>query len=237
MRTSLRFMLPLAAFLLAGSLAFGQNVINCSSNDMGYHTCQIGPNNGVRMIRQLSGNPCVQGETFGLNRDSIWVNNGCRADFEVFQNGNNNGYNRQGASNGDYDRDGDRDRDWHHHHQRESEYSNGQYPDNGNQPYYNGNGPYYGTGNNGYYGSYADEANAVNGHIVYTGHYDDGKSTCSSQPGQGVTFCQTGGELSRAELISENGQTPCVEGQTWGRIPNKGLWVAGGCSGKFKIHR
>ena len=238
MRTSLRFLLPLAATLLVGSLAFGQNVVNCSSSDMGYHTCQIGPNSGVRIVRQLSDTPCVQGETFGVHRDRIWVDRGCRADFQVFQNDSDNGYSQQGAWNGDHDRDRDRDGDRDHHR---GDYSNGQYYPNDNGAYNNNypynNGPYYGVGNNGEYGSYAEQANAMGGHIVYQGHYDDGKTTCSSQPGQGVVFCQTGGELSRADLTEQNGQSPCVEGQTWGRIPGKGLWVAGGCSGKFKIHR
>jgi len=34
-------------------------------------------------VNQRSGSACVQGRTWGFNRNSIWVDRGCRADFEV----------------------------------------------------------------------------------------------------------------------------------------------------------
>ncbi|MBN9502378.1 MAG: DUF3011 domain-containing protein [Armatimonadetes bacterium] len=41
----------------------------------------------VRLVRQLSDKPCVYGVTWGYNRDEIWVDRGCRATFEVEQDG------------------------------------------------------------------------------------------------------------------------------------------------------
>lgn len=50
---------------------------------------------GVRLIRQLSDRPCTYGRTWGYDRDHIWVQNGCRAIFEVGgRNGNGYGYGR-----------------------------------------------------------------------------------------------------------------------------------------------
>jgi hypothetical protein len=35
------------------------------------------------MVNQRSGSPCVQGQTWGFNRSQIWVDRGCRADFQL----------------------------------------------------------------------------------------------------------------------------------------------------------
>jgi hypothetical protein len=38
---------------------------------------------GVRLRRQLSRDACVEGRTWGFDRDGIWVDQGCRAEFEI----------------------------------------------------------------------------------------------------------------------------------------------------------
>ena len=38
---------------------------------------------GVRLARQLSREACVEGVSWGFDRDGIWVDKGCRAEFEV----------------------------------------------------------------------------------------------------------------------------------------------------------
>ena len=37
----------------------------------------------VRLLDRLSDSPCTQGRSWGYNRHEIWVDNGCRAVFEV----------------------------------------------------------------------------------------------------------------------------------------------------------
>ncbi len=37
----------------------------------------------VQMVRQISGSPCRQGETWGWDRRGIWVDRGCRAEFSL----------------------------------------------------------------------------------------------------------------------------------------------------------
>jgi hypothetical protein len=63
--------------------AWSQSTVTCSSDDGHLHACNIGPKRGVRMVSQRSGSACVEGRTFGYARGQIWVDRGCRADFEV----------------------------------------------------------------------------------------------------------------------------------------------------------
>ncbi|QEE27270.1 DUF3011 domain-containing protein [Terriglobus albidus] len=58
-------------------------VITCESNDMGRNYCRVPIRGGVRLIKQRSGSPCRQGETWGYDRGGIWVDRGCRADFAI----------------------------------------------------------------------------------------------------------------------------------------------------------
>jgi hypothetical protein len=61
----------------------GVQVVTCSSDDMGRRNCAINTRGGVRLVRQRSDADCVQGQTWGYDRRGIWVDRGCRADFEV----------------------------------------------------------------------------------------------------------------------------------------------------------
>jgi hypothetical protein len=36
-----------------------------------------------RLVRQVSNAPCLQGETWGFERNAMWVDHGCRGEFEV----------------------------------------------------------------------------------------------------------------------------------------------------------
>jgi hypothetical protein len=60
----------------------GQQV-TCSSNDGKRNYCNVDTRGGVRLVNQRSGSPCIQGQTWGYNQGAIWVDRGCRADFQV----------------------------------------------------------------------------------------------------------------------------------------------------------
>jgi hypothetical protein len=87
----------------------GQSIY-CASDDGRRHICLINISSGsVRLVNQRSGSACVQGRTWGFNRDSIWVDRGCRADFEVSggrgydsndRPNNNSGYDNANRPNG-----------------------------------------------------------------------------------------------------------------------------------------
>ena len=73
-------------------------MVTCSSDNGGRHYCDADTRAGVQLVRQRSGSPCTQGESWGFDDRGIWVDHGCRADFAL----------ETGRS--DY-RDRDRDRD------------------------------------------------------------------------------------------------------------------------------
>lgn len=91
---------------------FTQEIVRCNSDDMRRHYCEVGPNREIRFARQVSESRCVQGSTFGIERNRIWVDRGCRADFQVYRE------NSGGPGNSDWGRshnpnqDRDRDNDW-----------------------------------------------------------------------------------------------------------------------------
>ena len=60
-------------------------VISCSSDDMHRHYCQAETRGGVRLLKQRSDSSCRQGYSWGYDRRGIWVDHGCRADFQVIR--------------------------------------------------------------------------------------------------------------------------------------------------------
>jgi hypothetical protein len=62
--------------------AFAQT-ISCASQDGGRQFCPADTRGGVTMVRQNSSSPCVQGQTWGYDGRGIWVDRGCRADFQA----------------------------------------------------------------------------------------------------------------------------------------------------------
>ncbi|MBI2818280.1 MAG: DUF3011 domain-containing protein [Acidobacteria bacterium] len=59
------------------------STITCSSDKGQRVYCNTDTRGGVRLARQISGSPCNQGSTWGYDSRGIWVDRGCRAEFEV----------------------------------------------------------------------------------------------------------------------------------------------------------
>jgi hypothetical protein len=57
--------------------------ILCESNNNDRKYCRVDGRGGVRLSRQLSDARCTQGSTWGYDNGGVWVDNGCRAEFEV----------------------------------------------------------------------------------------------------------------------------------------------------------
>ncbi len=74
--------------------------IRCESQNYRYRECRADTRGGVRLVR-VRGGRCIQGQTWGYRQDFIWVNNGCRADFQTrfgnYGGNNNNGGPSTGA--------------------------------------------------------------------------------------------------------------------------------------------
>lgn len=58
-------------------------VVSCSSDDMHRHYCAADTSAGVQLIKQNSESSCRQGRSWGFDRRGIWVDHGCRADFQL----------------------------------------------------------------------------------------------------------------------------------------------------------
>jgi len=72
--------------------------LTCSSNDGAYHYCRADTQNQVRLTQQLSGSSCQQGYSWGYDYRGIWVDRGCRAEFQYGNNDNGGGSDNTGAA-------------------------------------------------------------------------------------------------------------------------------------------
>jgi hypothetical protein len=58
--------------------------VTCKSERFRYNHCTVDRRGRrVRLERQLSDTPCRRGETWGLDREGIWVDRGCAAVFTI----------------------------------------------------------------------------------------------------------------------------------------------------------
>ena len=57
--------------------------LTCSAEGSGRHLCRADVRNEVILIRQLSRAPCHFNSSWGYNRRGVWVDRGCRAEFEI----------------------------------------------------------------------------------------------------------------------------------------------------------
>lgn len=55
----------------------------CESKSKQRRFCGAGISKSVRLVKQLSGSPCEEGRGWGWDRNGVWVDNGCRAEFQV----------------------------------------------------------------------------------------------------------------------------------------------------------
>lgn len=79
---SLASLLLVAAVALAPRAAQAQATeVTCASDGGRQVECDMDTRGRVAMKRQLSRAPCVEGQSWGLSRSSVWVKDGCRAVF------------------------------------------------------------------------------------------------------------------------------------------------------------
>jgi hypothetical protein len=57
--------------------------LTCGSYYDGRLSCRINPGDIVRLDRTLSRKSCVEGVSWGVGVNAVWVDEGCRAEFEV----------------------------------------------------------------------------------------------------------------------------------------------------------
>ena len=76
-----------------------RGTIRCESRNNNRNFCRVDTENTVTLRRQLSKSPCTRNRTWGFDRNGIWVDRGCRADFDFGRSsGNNNSNNNNNAA-------------------------------------------------------------------------------------------------------------------------------------------
>jgi hypothetical protein len=223
-------------FLIAGTHradaqpGYGQT-ITCSSDNGKRNYCNVDTRGGVQMVRQRSGSPCTQGQTWGWDRNGIWVDRGCRADFVVGRGGNagGGGVGQTLTCSSDDGRRNYCDADTRGGVQMVRQRSGSPCTQ----------GQTWGWDRNGVWVDRGCRADFVLGGGGNGGNWSGGGDvgvgqtfTCSSDNG-GRNYCSIPGNGKNVMLSRQISGSPCVQGQTWGQ-DRRGVWVDRGCRAEFR---
>jgi len=86
------------AALLATAPAVASENVSCFSNGGRYNYCSARTDSRVRLVRQISHTKCRQYDNWGYDRNGVWVDRGCSAEFEV-------GHDSYRGGHSDHDKD------------------------------------------------------------------------------------------------------------------------------------
>jgi hypothetical protein len=64
----------------------------CASVESRYRECQLPGDGRARLVKRLSDASCIEGKSYGQRGDRVWVDEGCRARFEVTRTGGGGGW-------------------------------------------------------------------------------------------------------------------------------------------------
>ena len=93
MRKGLCALAGFALIVPAMPVEAGRGRIICESRNRSFSQCRVRTDNQVRLVRQLSRDECRRNRSWGYDRDRIWVDRGCRAEFEFGSNRGSSGRN------------------------------------------------------------------------------------------------------------------------------------------------
>lgn len=91
MNRTLLLVVSAVVLMLLGTEAASARTIRCESEHDAYQVCSVDTRGGVRLSQQLSSQGCWQNDTWGYDRNRIWVNRGCRAEFQIGGNSHSSG--------------------------------------------------------------------------------------------------------------------------------------------------
>jgi len=221
-----------AALALGTAGAAAAQSIHCESRDYRRNFCATGQITGAQIISQTSNAACVQGRTWGWDRNGIWVNDGCAGDFAYQggwgpQPGPPIGTNSIQCESRDYQQNfcntGVRiSRAWVAQQQSQAPCIQGRS---------------WGFDQRGIWVSQGCSA-------VFSFAAGGGPPPrpplansieCESRNYQ-QGWCDTGRNIRRAWVAEQRSQSPCIQGQTWG-WRDRGIWVNGGCSAVFAFEQ
>ena len=76
------------------------STVRCESSDGRTNRCSINGRGRAQLVRQLSRSACIEGRTWGSDSGSVWVSQGCRAEFTVNRGNYGGGWNNSGYGAG-----------------------------------------------------------------------------------------------------------------------------------------
>ena len=196
--------------------------INCSSDDMHRHTCEADTRGGVQLVKQISGSPCVFGQTWGYDARGIWVDRGCRADFQV-GNANWNGWDNGSTV---YCASDDGGREFcparTSNGVRLARQRSGSECVFGSSWGYNRRGIWVDRGCRADFDLGGGSNNPTPAQTVPCSSDDMHRHDCRADTSSGV------------RLMRQRSEADCVYGSTWG-YDDRGIWVDRGCRADFEI--
>ena len=69
---------------MAAGLSADVTYVRCESGLLGrYKACKVKTDGQVELVRELSSGLCEQWKSWGFDREGVWVDRGCRAEFRV----------------------------------------------------------------------------------------------------------------------------------------------------------
>jgi len=198
-------------------------IVRCASDEEQPVRCHLtGGVWNVQLERQVSGSPCVAGQTWGFDNDEIWVDRGCRADFRVWAGGFA-GAPVIVACNSDDER-------LHRCHLAEGIWNVRL------RKQYSGSPCILGES----WGFDDDDVWVDRGcradFLVWAGGGFAGRSSvvrCKSDD-EHLNRCHIAGGIVNVRLELQNSGSPCMQGQTWG-FDDDDIWVDRGCRADFRV--
>lgn len=221
----------------------GRSEIECASRNDQRRTCSINrlDESSVRIERQLSSSACVRGRTWGTGRDQIWVTSGCRGRFSYTTGGSSGGSGWGGSDNSG--------RSTLRCESRSGDLQNCRV-NNLNQQSVRlerrlssaacVNGRTWGTMPNVIWveSGCRAEFSYTTGRGSGGNNNNDGRHriTCQSRNGD-LQNCRVNGLIENSVRLERRlSSTACVNGRTWGTMPNI-IWVESGCRAEFSYRR
>lgn len=214
--------LSLGGLLLFAAAAAQSSTITCGSKNDSYQACPVDTSGGVRLSRQLSSQGCWQDDTWGFDRNRIWVDRGCRAEFQVGgQDSSSSGRNDALAAaavvglaaaaiiaSSKHD---------DHHNKNNRNYDNRydyDYDDSRYDNYHHGR---HDTSRYGYNGYGGDPRRTFN---------------CESRNDRRA-YCNIP-KRGHVEVYKQRSSRPCTYGRSWG-VNGDRVWVEDGCRAEFAV--
>ena len=224
-RSTMLATISLSGLMLFAASAAQASTITCESRNNSYQSCPVNASGGVRLSQQLSTKGCWENDTWGYDRNKIWVDRGCKAQFQVgaktTSTAGTGGAVAAAAVVGIAAAAiiASSQHDDHHNKNHNNSYNN----DYDNR--YDGR----------YDGRYDDNyRNYDNNRYGYNGYGGDPRRTftCESRNDR-RNYCSFPGR-GHVEIYKQRSSKPCRHGHSWG-VEGNSVWVADGCRAEFAV--